>query len=35
LQELSKKLERHPESIKSKYKHMKKMGGVVWIINRC
>jgi predicted nucleic acid-binding Zn ribbon protein len=29
LQELSKKLERHPESIKSKYKHMKKMGGVV------
>jgi predicted nucleic acid-binding Zn ribbon protein len=29
LQELSKKLGRHPESIKSKYKHMKKMGGVL------
>ncbi len=28
LQELSEKLGRHPESIKSKYKHMKKMGGV-------
>jgi predicted nucleic acid-binding Zn ribbon protein len=29
LQELSRKLGRHPESIKSKYKHMKKMGGVL------
>jgi predicted nucleic acid-binding Zn ribbon protein len=29
LQELSKKLGRHPESIKSKYKHMKKTGGVL------
>jgi hypothetical protein len=29
LQQLSEKLGRHPESIKSKYKHMKKMGGVL------
>jgi|GEM_PF-6483154 len=29
LQELSERLGRNPESIKSKYKHMKKMGGVL------
>jgi hypothetical protein len=26
---------RHPESIKSKYKHMKKLGGLVWTISSC